>query len=313
MITKGPIDTRNCTEDILYFSSARLAFKYLLCQLNFGKDEKILLPAYIGITDREGSGVMDPVWECGLNYEFFTLDGALNANLASIEEQVSGGGVKALFLIHYFGFPQKDLLNIRAICDACQICLIEDCAHSLDSSEGEIPLGSVGDFSIFSIHKSIPTQSGGFLRSNRKDLELSRHVSLEDRITLDDLETFSVMNRSAIAEKRIENYEYLANLLKDCPELTPMFPQLNQGVVPLNLPVLVSEGNREPLYFYLMEKGFPTIALYYRLIDDLKTGRFETSQEISGQILNLPVHQDITASDLCLLCTTIKRFYLGVP
>ena len=73
MLTKGPTDIGNLTENIWYFSSARTAFKHLLQQLDFGEEEQILLPAYVGITDREGSGVMEPIWDREINYEFFKL------------------------------------------------------------------------------------------------------------------------------------------------------------------------------------------------------------------------------------------------
>lgn len=309
MFTKSPTDKENLTENIWYFSSARTAFKYLLDQLDFGKEEQILLPAYIGITDREGSGVMDPIWDREINYEFFNIDCKLNADLADIYIRVRRETTKALLLIHYFGIPQKELHKIRDYCTANQVYLIEDCAHSLFSKFGDTDLGSIGDFSFFSIHKSIPSESGGFLRSNLAGFELTNPISPSDQISLNALEIYTRMRRLDVSAKRLANYKYLAKLLSDCPYVTLILPELADGVVPLNMPVLVSEGYREPLYFYLMEQGFPTIALYYRLIDELKTDCFEVSHRVSKNILNLPVHQDIESSDLDKLDKAIRAFF----
>ena len=250
MLTKGPTDIGNLTENIWYFSSARTAFKHLLQQLDFGEEEQILLPAYVGITDREGSGVMEPIWDREINYEFFKLDSNLNADLADIDVQIQRGTTKALLLIHYFGFPQKGLYKIRDYCKANQVYLIEDCAHSLYSKFGDADLGSIGDFSFFSIHKSIPSESGGFLRSNLVGFELTNPIRHSDQISLNALEILARIRRNDVSAKRLGNYKYLAKLLSNCPHITLILPELADGIVPLNMPVLVSEGYREPLYFY---------------------------------------------------------------
>ena len=308
MITKGPTDKGNLTEKIWYFSAARTAFRHLLIQMEFDKQDVILLPSYIGITDREGSGVMDPIWDCGIKHDFFKIDDCLNADLSDLLPRIQAAGTKAVLLIHYFGFPQKDVFKIREFCISNNVHLIEDCAHSLYSKLQDTDLGSIGDFSFFSIHKSIPSDSGGFLRSNLTNFELRNPVEDSEQIELAALEVFTRVLSCEVAEKRITNYRYLTQLLVNCPDLTLMFPELPDGVVPLNLPVLIGDGQREALYFYLLEQGLPTIALYYRLIDELQTDRFEVSNTISQSILNLPIHQDINFKDLNKINKSIRQF-----
>ena len=46
-----------------FYSKARIAFSELLGYLNIGEFDKILLPAYIGWSSIEGSGVFDPIAE----------------------------------------------------------------------------------------------------------------------------------------------------------------------------------------------------------------------------------------------------------
>lgn len=309
MLSKSPTNKENLTERVWYFSAARTAFRHLLKQIEFGENDAILLPSYIGITDREGSGVMDPIWDCGIKHDFFRIDSHLNADLTDLFTRIEEGRIKAVLLIHYFGFPQKQVIQIRDFCKRHDVYLIEDCAHSLYGKIGERDLGSIGDFSFFSIHKSIPSGSGGFLRSNLGEFELIGTIADEDRIELSALEVYSRAREADIVEKRLVNYEYLAKLLENCPGLTLMFPEVPAGVVPLNLPVLIGNGQREALYFYLMERGLPTIALYYRLIDDLHAEDFKVSRMISESILNLPIHQDVEASELIELVDAIREFF----
>jgi dTDP-4-amino-4,6-dideoxygalactose transaminase len=309
MITKNPTNRENLTERVWYFSAARTAFRHLLNQMEFGEDDVILLPSYIGITDREGSGVMDPIWESGIKYDFFHVDSHLNADLADLFTRIQAGCIKALLLIHYFGFPQKQVFKIRDFCKRNDVHLIEDCAHSLYGKLGESDLGSIGDFSFFSIHKSIPSETGGFLRSNLDQFELTKQIGDEERIDLSALEVFTRVRVADVVEKRFANYEYLAQLLENCPGVTLMFPELPAGVVPLNMPVLIGNDQREALYFCLMEQGLPTIALYYRLIDDLHAEDFKVSRRISENILNLPIHQDVETSELIELVGAIREFF----
>lgn len=309
MIIKNPTNKENLTERVWYFSAARTAFRHLLKQMGFGEDDVILLPSYIGITDREGSGVMDPIWDIGIKYDFFRIDSHLNADLADLFPRLEGGRIKALLLIHYFGFPQKHVFQIRDFCKRNDVYLIEDCAHSLYGKLGESDLGSIGDFSFFSIHKSIPSGSGGLLRSNLDQFELTGSIRDEDRIDLSALEVFTRIQETQVVEKRLINYKYLAQLLDNCPGVTLLFPEVPVGVVPLNMPVIIADELREDLYFYLIDRGFPTIALYYRLIDDLHAEEFSVSRMISENILNLPIHQDAETSELDELVGAIREFF----
>jgi dTDP-4-amino-4,6-dideoxygalactose transaminase len=297
-----------CLDQTWFFNSARTGFGYLLKSLDL-TDTKILLPAYIGITDREGSGVMDPIWEAGIDYGFYAVDGRLRVDTAELTAKLESGQYGAVLLIHYFGFPQPDTDAIKTVCEAQGSTLIEDCAHALFSCLDDRDLGSIGDFGFYSIHKSSPAESGGILRANRTGFELSSSTGDEDQIEVDDLAIFSRLNRNEVARRSRANYLTLASLLNDCAALEIMYPELPVGVVPLNFPVLVKHELREPLYFHLMEQGMPTIALYYRLIDDLNGDKYATSNQVSSRILNLPVHQDVTEQDLVALSKEIHAFF----
>jgi dTDP-4-amino-4,6-dideoxygalactose transaminase len=81
-------------------------------------------------------------------------------------ERETGDGLKALFIIHYWGFPQ-DISWILDYCKDRNIILIEDCAHALYSKFQDRLLGTAGGVSIYSLPKTLAVPNGGILLINR--------------------------------------------------------------------------------------------------------------------------------------------------
>ncbi len=71
---------------------------------------------------------------------------------------------KAICVVHYAGYP-ADLSGLRNIADKYGIKLIEDCAHALGALYAGAPIGTIGDFAIFSFQaiKHMTTIDGGAL------------------------------------------------------------------------------------------------------------------------------------------------------
>jgi dTDP-4-amino-4,6-dideoxygalactose transaminase len=280
-----------------FFCNARKGFEYLLSQLDFEHEQSILLPAYIGISEREGSGVLDPVQANQLSYCFYGLDEALQINMQSLKAQLDSQQVKVLLVIHYFGFVQSQLMEIRRLCDERNIVLIEDCAHCYwYATVDNLAVGSVGDFSFFSIHKVIPSRTGGMLVNN------VRHVfSPLPRKNLIEYEDLLSYASSVPADVwcRVENYCYLADKLTGGSGFSLMHPALVEGCIPMNLPILLDEQfSRHALFWALRNSGIETTALYYALIPELDEREFPVSFSVSKRILNLPIHADLDKSDL---------------
>lgn len=85
---------------------------------------------------------------------------------------------KAICVVHYAGYP-ADLNALRRIADEHGIALIEDCAHALGAHYNGVPIGSIGDFAIFSFQaiKHMTTIDGGVLvvKSNEK-IDLAKRL-----------------------------------------------------------------------------------------------------------------------------------------
>jgi dTDP-4-amino-4,6-dideoxygalactose transaminase len=305
MLTKSPVSQNTCVQPIQYTKAARVAFRTILQNIDFSDGKRLLIPAYIGITDREGSGVLDPIEDTATPYTFYPLDRKLGAIKEELYTLIQSGNYKALLVLHYFGFCQNDMPQIALQCKANGVLLIEDCAHTMLSHGPGGQLGHLGDFAFFSIHKFLATSEGGFLRVNNKDYAHLLALPPPPQPVQEVVEMLAKADLEAIREKRRSNYLQLVELLGDCTTVELMYPHLPDGIAPHNLPLIVKDGQREALYFKLLDRDVPVIALYYRMIAPIQNGHFEDAVYLSENILNLPIHQDIEPEDLELVAQNL--------
>ncbi len=125
-----------------------------------------------------GAEVLVPAYHHGVEVEalvaagaiprFVRVDGRMRLDLADIEAKIRPR-TRALYVIHYAGFPQP-MDPIVALARHHDLAVIEDCALALLSAEGERPLGSTGDASVFCFYKALPVPNGGALVLNAPDL-----------------------------------------------------------------------------------------------------------------------------------------------
>lgn len=118
--------------------------------------ELVLMPDY-------NCGVeVDAVLHAGAQVEYYrTLTGPA-IDMDDLAMKVRNPAVKAIYVIHYFGFAQP-INEVLALAKERQKVVIEDCAHALYSESMHVPLGSSGDYAIFSPRKFLPLSDGGVL------------------------------------------------------------------------------------------------------------------------------------------------------
>ena len=308
MITKGSYNKENCSKSQFFFNSARDAFELLLKKTFTNADDTILMPGYIGESAKEGSGVFDPVRHTRVKFEFYKINSDLSADLEDIKRKMLNVNVKAILLIHYFGFPQKCVNELSVLCKEENIILIEDCAHTFSGKMDGMKLGSTGDFALFSIHKLLTTDNGGMLQVNN-GLYKELFNGCEENIQLRDLLTYAKSDMDMIAERKVENYKtYLQLLNKESELFEILYPELQEGVVPNNFPVIIKNYDRFKLYNELDAMGIPTVVLYYRMIEELNKEEFPISFKLADTILNLPVHQDTEIKDIKHIAEVLNTF-----
>ncbi len=143
--------------NVRYFYFARNAVWLTVKMLGLDKGE-VLVPAY-----HHGVEV-EALVDAGATPRFYRVGSRWDVDVEDVERRI-GPKTKALYLIHYAGFPGPTEA-MRQLADKHGLPLIEDCALSLLSSDGGVPLGSTGDVGIFCLYKTLPMPHGGALTIN---------------------------------------------------------------------------------------------------------------------------------------------------
>lgn len=299
IISKKAENGDNFVRPVVPFLNARTAFKALLKELKIASSQKVLLPAYIGWSPNEGSGVFDPIKELEINYDFYRMNSDLSIDVEDIDKKISGGNFSLVVLIHYFGYPDIKIAEIAAIARNNGVFILEDEAHAMYSDLLSGICGRYGDAAILSLHKMLPVCSGGLLLLNKRD-----NGNMEER--LNKCEYYTPLDYNLlefdfahIAKARRNNSTILMELvapLRGRADL--LFQSLPDGVVPQTLPILILSSSRDRIYDDLNNSGYGVVSLYHTLIKQITKEDFPVSHHLSRQILNLPVHQDISADQL---------------
>jgi dTDP-4-amino-4,6-dideoxygalactose transaminase len=172
--------------------------------------------------------------------------------------------------------------------------VLEDCAHALFTDLVRGAVGRLGDASVLSLHKLLPAP-GGVLITNSSE-----------RWTPGDLDAPEVLPRflwdfdlCAIAAKRKNNTVALTELLGPLAGAAdPLWPCLGDDDVLQTYPVLLRKANRNHVYEQMNARGYGVVSLYHTLVGGIGASNYPVSHALSRSILNLPVHQDLNASQL---------------
>lgn len=149
--------------------TARAAIWRGLRAFGLGPGDRVLLPAW-----HCGSEV-DAVLAVGCEPVFYDLDPALQADLDHVETLLARGA-SAVYVVHYFGFPQP-IAEIAALARRHGAFVVEDLALGLYSTDAfGKPLGTRGDFAVFSLVKTLGLPDGGalWIREGRERAETTR-------------------------------------------------------------------------------------------------------------------------------------------
>ncbi|WP_340106955.1 DegT/DnrJ/EryC1/StrS family aminotransferase [Rhodohalobacter sp. 8-1] len=149
-------------QDVLLTLRGRDAIRVALKTINIQKDDVILLPALICNT------VTGPI-SSSCKIKYYDLKKDYSINIEHINRLVnSDKNIRAIYVVHYFGFIQKKTSEIRDLCDKLGLILIDDHAHSALS----VFDSNISDVSIFSFRKLLPTADGGGIQSKLNDKSL---------------------------------------------------------------------------------------------------------------------------------------------
>lgn len=284
-ISKGAREAR-FVRPAFHFDSARLAFRAFLEAADIPDGAVVLLPAFIGWSANEGSGVFDPVRELGLMYRFYPMTDDLRIDPNALRAELDHGDVAVLVLIHYFGFPDPLAANLAALAQSRGVLVLEDEAHAMLTDVVGGASGRDGDAAIFSLHKMLPVPAGGtlLLRGDALAASITGGPAGVDPWAYD-------LHR--IAARRVANAAAAAEAVEALRgDVTPLWDEIPAGVVPQTFPVVIETVSRDTLYFGMNAAGFGVVSLYHTMITEIGDGAFPAARRLARRILNLPVHQD---------------------
>jgi perosamine synthetase len=143
-----------------YFFFARNAIWHTVRMLGLDRGE-VLVPSY-------HHGVeIEALIDAGAQVKFYRVGKRFEVDLVDVERKISAR-TTALYITHFAGFPGP-VREMKKLAENYGLPLIEDCALSLFSMDGDVPLGITGDVAIFCFYKLLPVPNGGALLFNGPD------------------------------------------------------------------------------------------------------------------------------------------------
>ena len=257
---------------------------------------RILLPAYIGYSVNEGSGIFDSVRKSGLAYNFYSLNKNLEIDLDDFKQKVLRDPEQLVLLVHYFGFTDTKYLELTSWLEGIKVEFIEDCAHSWIGDLVGGVCGRKGRKAFYSLHKLLPIKSGGILVDNSGQKELNDNPSLNLGYDL-----------YSIYELRRRNFYFLRDRLENVKGISLMKQNLEPGICPQTLPILIEGQNRNEIYSLMNEQGFGLVSLYHTMISELDNYNCPSNKYTALHITNLPIHQDANLEDLEKMCQKLEE------
>lgn len=305
IISKGASNSRTARTPAFFYESARAGMLDLLVEgpsPKAGRDG-VLLPAYIGWSANEGSGVFDPVRESGRPHGFYGLGADLSVDLEDLKRQLTRGRYQYLVVIHYFGRLERRMSMIRELADNAGVTVVDDLAHGFFSAMRAPEQRAKAEVAMYSLHKQFPMRHGGMVVYRDTNL-LRNQLSVEPSLAGELLS----YDWNEIADRRRTNFKRTLEALSphlDDLQVQLMWPELHFHDVPQSLPVLLESTDRNRVYSELNEKGYGMVSLYHTLIEEMR-GRDVTIDRIAGQIINFPVHQDVDPNSIDSLIDAFK-------
>jgi hypothetical protein len=328
-------------KNILFTSDGRNALYLALKKLNLKKTDEIIMPAYCCYIVPETIRQFCSPRFVDINKDTFNIDES------KIEDAVSKR-TKALLIAHLYGNP-CNMKQVAEIAEDKKLFLIEDCAQAVCAEYNSKPAGSFGDASIFSFWrmKDISVHSGGALLADdvkenfpaRSDINflfnfILSHSMLnlikifpafvykpirtnilfphfnkfrkfkKNNLSLSDYQIDLVMKQikklPAVIEKRRQNAEYFSQKLKNYVKV----PQETKEAKHTFYRYSVLAEKREEIYNYLLSRGIEAEKMYDYFLADLPASR-----QTAEQVLNIPVHQELTKEDRKKIVSCIIDFY----
>ncbi|MBA4420783.1 MAG: hypothetical protein C0391_06520 [Anaerolinea sp.] len=325
------------TDGMLFLNGGTACLVVICAYLLDHGIRKMLLPSYLC------PSIVSTLEHCSMQYGYYRVNRDLSMDVNDLAEKVSTH--QAVYLINYFGFLQPpDVRNYLLDLRQKGVVIVEDNAQAgfnpfptgdfifnsmrkLVPYDGGYLITNVDLQSTLDKFKNRPNHRLPIIREYRKKLysylaeghgdydELAALFSISERYYVEDFtvlgdpqekEHIEHLDWAGIKKIRWENYSYLLSLIRDIPEISPIFPVLQDGIMPLGLPVYFSRVSRDRVNEKLGEAGIGLTIHWDEMMVDPRTNCNPMAVEMASTMLTLTIDQRTSRAQLDYLYENLK-------
>lgn len=313
--------------DAVALDSGTAALHLALLALNIGSGDEVVCPTNTFIATAAAIAVT------GARPVFVDSDPRhWQLDVTKLDEAI-GPKCKAVIAVHLYGQP-VELAEVRAVCDARNVALIEDAAQAHGARYQGRRIGSFGDIACFSFYpgKNLGAfgDGGAAVTNNREFAERMRRLRNHGRLTkYEHAEVGFNFRMDAIqgaalnvklphidswnAKRRVLADQYRQELAGVPVEL----PAVIEHTEPVHHLFPVLTPHRDRLGEFLRARQIET-GVHYPVPLHLqpafkylgyKAGDFPVAEKVGSQEISLPIFPEMSESQFQWVCESIKLFF----
>ena len=328
------------TKYAVTFNSGTSALHALLLAYDLKQGDQVIVPSFTFIAT-----VNAPLF-VGAKPVFAEIeDKTYGLDPEDVKERITSK-TKAIMPIHYGGCPCL-IRELKEIAEDYHLLLIEDAAESFGAKIKDKRVGTFGDSAMLSFcqNKVITTGEGGAIVTDSKEVYeklklIISHGRLEtqDYFTSTEYMAYVALGYNfrmptmvaALGLSQLKKIDKIIEMRRERAEyLTEKLSKIKEITLPTSLPdyfhvyqmyaIRINENLRNDLMKYLSDKGimtkvyFPPVHLthFYRSKFGYKGGELPITEEISNQVLSLPLYPALTEKEIDYITEVIDDFLGG--
>ena len=325
------------TGDMTFLNGGKACLLVISDYLRDQGIDRILLPTYLCPT------IVNTLEKNGLACSYYQVKPDLSIDLDNLARKAAAH--RAVYFINYFGFThsQEELALLRGV-QQRGLLVVEDNAQAgfSQTTMGDFVFNSMRKLCAYDggylktalevdpyieKRKVQPNRRLPLIREYRSRLPDYLFQGKGDRDVLNSLyesaelyyesdpvvegdadERWQIEHLDWVRIKRVrrENYLYLLSITSDIPELTPLFPDLPEGVMPCGLPVYVSGVPRDWLFDELGNAGIGLTIHWDALLRDPRLNGNPVAVDMAAKMMTLIIDQRVTHKQLEYLALTLR-------
>jgi len=299
------------------------ALQIAMMALGLKPGDEIILPVHTYVATAEVIALL------GLTPVFVDVyPDTFNIDVSQVESKITKK-TKAIVPVHLYG-QCVDMDPLMAIAKKHDLKVIEDAAQSIGAKYKGKFSGTIGDVGTTSFFPSKNLgcfgDGGAIITRNAELAEEIRIIANHGQKIKYHHELVGVNSRLDTLQAAVLNVKlkYLKEYERKRNEVAEYYDKhLSDVIIPVRSndsthvfhQYTIKAQRRDQLKEFLQSKGIPTMIYYPVPLHHQKAYRqdksFPVTEQLSKEVLSLPIHTEATHEQLDYICTNVKAFYRG--